>query len=102
MSGASDPDFDEFVLCFLRLLNAELPSDLSPHSARVFVATDLRGQDVPLEDVQYLLGHVDPRTTQLYDRGKKKVTRNIVERISTATSANDVVAQEVKDVGGIS
>ncbi len=92
-------------ICYLfkrRLHDAGLPPGLSPHSARVFVATDLRAQDVPLEDVQYLLGHVDPRTTQLYDRGKKKVTRNIVERISTATSANDVVAQEVKDVGGIS
>jgi hypothetical protein len=37
---------------------------------------------VPLEDVQYLAGHADPRTTRLYDRRKKQVTRNIVERIS--------------------
>jgi hypothetical protein len=33
------------------------------------------------EDVQYLLGHAEPRTTALYDRRKKQVTRNIVERI---------------------
>jgi hypothetical protein len=26
--------------------------------------------------------HGDPRTTRLYDRRRKKVTRNIVERIS--------------------
>ena len=32
-------------------------------------------------DVQYLAGHSDPRTTQLYNRVKRKVTRNIVERI---------------------
>ena len=32
--------------------------------------------------VQYLAGHADPRTTRLYDRRQKKVTRNIVERIS--------------------
>ena len=39
-------------------------------------------EGVTLEDVQYLLGHADPRTTRFYDRRKKKVTRNIVERIS--------------------
>jgi hypothetical protein len=27
-------------------------------------------------------GHADPRTTRLYDRRDKKITRNIVERIS--------------------
>lgn len=37
---------------------------------------------VRLEDVQYLAGHAEPRTTGLYDRRQKKVTRNIVERIS--------------------
>ena len=44
--------------------------------------TDLLEQGVPLEDVQYLAGHAEPRTTGLYDRRQKKVTRNIVERIS--------------------
>jgi hypothetical protein len=39
-------------------------------------------QNVPLEDVQHLAGHADPRTTRLYDRRRRKVTRNIVERIS--------------------
>jgi integrase len=37
---------------------------------------------VPLEDVQELLGHADPRTTRLYDRRDRTVTRNVVERIS--------------------
>jgi hypothetical protein len=40
------------------------------------------GSGVPLEDVQDLAGHADPRTTRLYDRCQKQVTRNIVERIS--------------------
>ena len=53
-----------------------------PHSFRVATITDLLTQGVPLEDVQYLAGHADPRTTRLYDRRQKKVTRNIVERIS--------------------
>ena len=54
----------------------------SPHSFRVAVVTDLLKQNVPLEDVQYLAGHSNPRTTQIYDRRRRRVTRNIVERIS--------------------
>jgi integrase/recombinase XerD len=65
-----------------RLKDAGLPSRLSPHSFRVTAITDLLTQGVPLEDVQYLAGHAEPRTTGLYDRRKKRVTRNIVERIS--------------------
>jgi len=55
---------------------------LRPHSFRVLAVTDLLSQNVPLEDVQALAGHADPRTTRLYDRRQRKVTRNIVERIS--------------------
>jgi integrase/recombinase XerD len=65
-----------------RLKDAGLPLRLSPHSFRVTAITDLLTQGVPLEDVQYLAGHAEPRTTGLYDRRQKKVTRNIVERIS--------------------
>jgi integrase/recombinase XerD len=60
---------------------ADLPDNLSPHSLRVSVATDLLEQNVTLADVQYLLGHADPRTTRLYDRRQKSVSRNLVERI---------------------
>lgn len=65
-----------------RLRKAGLPAHLSPHSFRVATITDLLCQGVPLEDVQHLAGHADPRTTRLYDRRHKRVTRNIVERIS--------------------
>ncbi len=65
-----------------RLKDASLPSRLSPHSFRVAVITDLLEQGVSLEEVQHLAGHADPRTTRLYDRRQRKVTRNIVERIS--------------------
>jgi integrase/recombinase XerD len=65
-----------------RLLAIGLPPRLSPHSFRVTTITDLLTQGVPLEDVQHLAGHADPRTTRLYDRRHKSVTRNIVERIS--------------------
>jgi site-specific recombinase XerD len=65
-----------------RMKDAGLPARLSPHSFRVTTITDLLEQGVPLEDVQYLAGHADSRTTSLYDRRKKRVSRNIVERIS--------------------
>ena len=65
-----------------RIKAACLPKRLSPHSFRVATITDLLGQGVPLEDVQLLAGHTDPRTTRLYDRRQKRITRNIVERIS--------------------
>jgi site-specific recombinase XerD len=65
-----------------RLKDAGLPSRQSPHSFRVTGITDLLTEGMPLEDVQHLAGHAEPRTTALYDRRQKKVTRNIVERIS--------------------
>ena len=65
-----------------RLKDAGLPTICSPHSVRVTTLTDLLEQGVPMEDVQRLAGHADPRTTRLYDRRQKKITRNIVERIS--------------------
>lgn len=65
-----------------RMRDAGLPKRLSPHSVRVATITNLLEQNVPLEDVQRLAGHSDPRTTRLYDRRHKRVTRNIVERIS--------------------
>jgi site-specific recombinase XerD len=69
-----------------RLLAAGLPTNYTPHSFRVCTLTDLLKQDVAREDVQYLAGHADARTTALYDRRSKKVTRNIVERISIKLS----------------
>ncbi|MCA9172684.1 MAG: tyrosine-type recombinase/integrase, partial [Planctomycetales bacterium] len=50
-----------------RIADAGLPNRLSPHSFRVATITDLLSQGVPLEDVQNLAGHADPRTTRLYD-----------------------------------
>lgn len=65
-----------------RLRDAALPLCLSPHSFRAMAVTDLLLQGVSLTDVQNLAGHADPRTTRLYDRRERQVTRNIVERIS--------------------
>ena len=60
---------------------AGLPKILSLHSFRVLVVTDLLSQNVPLEDVLYLAGNAHPRTTQIYDRRRRRVSRNLVERI---------------------
>ena len=64
-----------------------LPLLYLPHSFRVTTITDLLTQGVALEDVQRLAGHADPRTTRLYDRLDRKITRNIVERISARLHA---------------
>ncbi len=68
-----------------RIRAAGLSEHLSPHSFRVTTITELLKQGVALEDVQNLAGHADPRTTRLYDRRKRKITRNIVERIPIYT-----------------
>lgn len=57
-------------------------SDLCCHSFRAGTATNLLEQGVDPAEVQYLLGHSDPRTTRLYDRRQLRVSRNIVERIA--------------------
>jgi site-specific recombinase XerD len=80
MNGMTSGDMSRMVK--RRVKCAGLPSRFSPHSIRVMVITDLLTQGVAVDAVQKLAGHADPRTTQLYDRRHRKVTRNIVERIS--------------------
>src|SRR4051795_11791151 len=66
-----------------RLKGAGLPEGaFCCHSFRATTATNLLKQKVAREQVQYLLGHSDARTTDLYNRTEKEVTRNVVERIS--------------------
>ena len=64
-----------------RLRAAELPKILSPHSFCVLVVTDLLFENVPLDDVQHLIDHAHPRTTQIFDRRQRRVSQIIVERI---------------------
>lgn len=83
LSDAGMTQNDVLRMVKRRFSDAGLPAGrLSCHSFRATTITDLLDQGVPLEDVQYLAGHADPGTTRLYDRRKKQVTRNIVERIS--------------------
>jgi site-specific recombinase XerD len=60
---------------------AGLGEAFSPHSFRVAIATDLYDLGVPTDEIQTLLGHSDVRTTNLYKRNRRGVTRNLVERI---------------------
>ena len=56
-------------------------SRYSAHGFRVAVTTDLLDQGKDTHDVAYLLGHASTRTTQLYQRGERKVKRNLIESI---------------------
>lgn len=83
MSGRGVTENDLLRMLKRRLKAAGLPAAIFKcHSLRASTATNLLEQGVELADVQFLLGHSDPRTTKLYDRRKMGVTRNIVERIS--------------------
>ena len=53
--------------------DAGMPPVFSPHSFRVLLVADLLCQEA-----QYLDGHANPRTTQIYDRRRRRVTRNSV------------------------
>ncbi len=82
LTGKAITGGDIYRMMKRRLKDFDMPLLYSPHSFRVTTITDLLEQNVPREDVQHLAGHADPRTTNLYDRRKRKISRNIVERIS--------------------
>jgi len=72
-----------------RLRDAGLSSRLSPHSFRVTTITDLLEQGVSLEDVQYLAGHADPRTTRLYYAQRVVMLSRVRKCLPFSSSALD-------------
>jgi integrase/recombinase XerD len=65
-----------------RLEDVGLPNLFLSAQLPCHMVTDLLNQNVPLEDVQDPAGHSSATPTRVYDRRRRKVTRNIVERIS--------------------
>ncbi|MFF0249903.1 tyrosine-type recombinase/integrase [Streptosporangium sandarakinum] len=55
---------------------------LTPHTARATAATAALDAGVPLADVQELLGHASPVTTQRYNRGRKKLDGHAAYRMA--------------------
>jgi site-specific recombinase XerD len=70
--------------------NAGLPLEviamLTPHSSRATFATTNLANGVPLRDVQYALGHGDPRTTEGYDRSALSLDTHPSARLATVIS----------------
>ena len=54
----------------------------SPHSLRATTATLLLKSGVPLDEVQELLGHKNPQTTQIYDKRVRQTTESASHKIS--------------------
>src|SRR5207244_633792 len=68
----------QIVKAVARKAGVEKP--VHPHSYRHSMATFLRNQGVPLDIVQLLLGHADPRTTQIYARLSLATARESYDR----------------------
>lgn len=73
-----------FLLMRRIAVEAGIPSaeDISPHSFRHAAATAALDANIPLRDVQDLLGHSDPRTTRRYDRSRGDLDRSPVHALS--------------------
>jgi len=54
-------------------------TDLTPHGLRATFATLALEAEASLHQVQYALGHADPRTTERYQRRKLNLDNNAVD-----------------------
>ena len=78
---------DHYRMMRWHATRAGLGAKFSPDSFRVVIDTDLHDQGVPADEIQTLLGHSDVRTTNLYKRNRRGVTRNLGERIRLGRSS---------------
>jgi integrase/recombinase XerD len=58
---------------------APVGTELTPHGLRATFATLALEEQAPLHQVQYALGHADPRTTERYQRRKLNLDNNAVD-----------------------
>ena len=65
-----------------RAKEAGLPENTCNHTFRATGITAYLENGGTIENAQAIAAHESPRTTKLYDRRQKCITRNIVERIS--------------------
>lgn len=56
--------------------------DLTPHGLRATFATIALEQGAPLHQVQYAMGHEDPRTTERYQKRKLNLDHNAVDYLN--------------------
>ncbi|MCC7144516.1 MAG: site-specific integrase [Candidatus Eisenbacteria bacterium] len=68
--GVALPDGTERQVCIY-----------SPHSLRATTATLLFKGGVPLEEVQLLLGHKNPQTTQIYDKRVRRTSESASHKV---------------------
>ncbi len=71
-------------------LKAGVRKPIHPHTYRHSMATFLRNQGVPLDVVQLLLGHADPRTTQIYARLSLGAARTEYDRAMNALAVQKI------------
>lgn len=67
-----------------QVLPAEVAAKLSPHSLRHTFATVALEAGASLRRVQYAMGHVDPRTTERYDRARENLADNAADYVTKA------------------
>jgi len=67
--------------------NPVLPTRISPHTLRHTKAMHLLQAGNPLTTVQAILGHADPRTSEVYARADMEMKRKALERAGTSSVA---------------
>ena len=55
---------------------------LTPHGLRATFATLALEEGAPLQQVQYAMGHADPRTTERYQKRKENLDHNAVDYLN--------------------
>lgn len=55
---------------------AGIGKHVSPHDLRAAAITAALDSGIPLRDVQTMARHADPRTTEIYDRGRRDIDRH--------------------------
>ena len=80
-NGVGSSQHASWYMLQRRARGAGIEATITNHTWRATAITNFLENKGSLEMAQYMAGHADPRTTRLYDRRKRQVTKNEVERI---------------------